>query len=144
MKKVKKEDSIKMNGKWGKFAWCMEYGIDLIHPDDFKSFKKEVHNCKVFECIEEDEYLTLRYADKCYRVKNKLFTPVLSPKFNFGEKVILKYKNIEAIITDIMWHMNNNEHYYYVTIGKKKHSKRFFESEISKIDQNETTDNEVH
>ncbi|WP_140402139.1 hypothetical protein [Flavonifractor sp. An306] len=126
-----------MDGKWGRFAWRMEHGTDLIHPDDLENFKKEAHNCKVFECIEEGEYLTLRYGNKHYRVKNKLFAPVPSPKFNFGEKVILKGKNIEAIITDIMWHINNREHYYYVTIGKKKHSKRFFESELSKVDQNE-------
>lgn len=80
-----------MNSKWGTYPWFVEHGVDLIHPDDLEDFKREAHNSKVFECIEErDGYITLKYNDNCYRVMNKLFKPVPSPKYNFGENVKIK------------------------------------------------------
>lgn len=122
-----------MSTKWGRYPWFIESGIELIYPDDLEIFKSEANNCKVFECIEEGVYLTLRYSNKYYRVKAKLFKPVPSPKFDFGQKVIINGKDEEAIITDIMWHLSNQEHYYFISIGKKKKSKRFFESELSRV-----------
>lgn len=122
-----------MSIKWGRYPWFVERGIELIHPDDLESFKSEVNNCKVFECIEERDYLTLRYNNRYYRVKAKGFKPVPNPKFDFGQNVIMNGKDEEAIITDIMWHVSNHEHYYFISIGKKKKSKRFFDSELSQI-----------
>ena len=52
-----------MQNKWGTYPWFLEYGIDLIHPDDLEHFKKEAHNCKVFECVSEDaQFITLKYS----------------------------------------------------------------------------------
>ena len=81
---------------WGTYPWFVEHGVDLIHPDDIEAFKKEVNNCKVFECIEEKEYMTLRYNEKQYRVANKLFKSVPAPKYNFGE--IVKIKKMEKML----------------------------------------------
>lgn len=117
-----------MNKKWGTYPWFMERGIELIHPDDLESFKKEANNCKVFECIEESDYLTLNYNDKHYRVKDKLFKPIPSPKYTFGQHIIINGE--DARITDIMWHSSNKEHYYLVSIANKKKSKRYFESDL--------------
>jgi hypothetical protein len=119
-----------MNNKWGTYPCFVERGIELICPDDFESFKKEANNCKVFECINESDYLTLRYNNNCYRVKDKLFKPVPAPKFTFGQVVKTKDKNEEVSITDIMWHSSNSENYYLVSIGNKKKSKRYFESDL--------------
>lgn len=119
-----------MGNKWGTYHWFIEHGINLIHPDDIENFKKEVNNSKVFECVAQGEYLTLKYNNNYYRVREKLFKPVPIPKFDFGQKVKIKDKNEIAIITDIMWHFGNTEHFYFVTVNGKKKSKRYFESEL--------------
>lgn len=77
----------KMNSRWGTYPWFVEHGVDLIHPDDLEAFKQVAGNVKVFECIEVNDYITLKYSNKCYRVRDKLFKSVPSPKYNFGETV---------------------------------------------------------
>lgn len=116
--------------KWGTYPWFVEHGIELIHPEDLDSFMKEANNCKVFECVGEGEYITLKYNDNCYKVRDKLFKPVPAPKYNFGNIVRIKNTDEEVTITDIMWHFGNREHYYLVCAGNKKKSKRYFESEL--------------
>lgn len=56
--------------------------------------------------MEESDYITLRYNNKCYRVKDKLFKLVPTPKYNFGDIVKIKENDEEAIITDIMVDMS--------------------------------------
>lgn len=119
-----------MNSKWGTYPWFIEHGIDLIHPDDFEAFKQEANNSKVFECIEEGDYITLKYNNHCYRVRDKLFKPVPSPQYNFGEVVRIKEKEEDAVITDIMWHYGKRQHYYLVSVKNKKKSKRYLDSEF--------------
>lgn len=119
-----------MSNKWGTYPWFIEHGINLIYPDDLEAFKREVNNCKVFECIDEGNYLTLKYNNRFYRVREKLFKPVPMPKFNFGQKVKIKDKDEIAIITDIMWHFGNTKHFYMVTVNGKKKSKRYYEFEL--------------
>ena len=119
-----------MNSRWGTYPWYVEHGVDLIHPDDLESFKQESNNCKVFECIKESDYITLKYNDNCYKVKDKLFKTVPVPKYKFGENVKIKKNGEEAIITDIMWHYDKREHYYFVSVKKKKKSRRYFEAEF--------------
>ena len=119
-----------MDLKWGIYPWFMEHGVDLIHPDDLEAFKKVANNGKVFECTEVNDYITLRYGNKYYRVKDKLFKPVPSPKYNFEESVKIKENGERVIITDIMWHYGKRKHYYLVSIGGKNKSKRYLESEF--------------
>lgn len=119
-----------MNSKWGTYPWFVEHGVDLIHPDDFEAFQHESNNSKVFECIEEGDYITLKYNNNCYRVKDKLFNPVPAPKYHFGEIVKIKENGEEAVITDIMWHYNRQEHYYFIAVRCKKRSRRYLASEF--------------
>lgn len=119
-----------MNSKWGIYPWFKEHGSDLIHPEDLEAFTQEANNSKVFECIEDSEYLILKYSSNYYRVKDKLFKLVPTPKYNFGEIVKIKESGEEAIITDIMWHYGKQEHYYFISIRGKKKSKRYLEIEF--------------
>lgn len=75
--------------------------------------------------------ITLKYGDKLLRVKGDLFEIVSTPQFYIGQKVRIKDKNEDAIITDIMWHYDKKEHYYFVTVSGKKKSKRYFEFELN-------------
>ena len=121
-----------MQSKWGTYPWFLEQGIDKIHPDDIDNFKKEAHNCKVFECVEDcSQFITLKYGENQYRVKSELFKEVPTPEFTFGQKVRLKDDlGQDAVITDIMWHYKQKEHYFLVKADGKKKSKRFFKAEF--------------
>lgn len=119
-----------MNSKWGTYPWFVEHGIELIHPDDFEAFKQEANSSKVFECIGEEDYITIKYNNNCYRVMDKLFKSVPAPKYHFGEIVKIKGNEDKTIITDIMWHYNKQEHYYLVSVRNKKKSRRYWESEF--------------
>jgi len=120
-----------MNSRWGTYPWFLERGVDKIHPDDLENFKKETNNCKAFECIgEDDDFIAIKYNDRIYQVKADLFKTIPAPYFNFGQKVKLKNSDDEAVITDIMWHSTNQEHYYFLIVNSKKKSKRYLESEF--------------
>lgn len=82
---IKEGDRMKF--KWGIYPWFREHGVDLIHPDDLEAFTQEASNCKVFECVDDSDYLTLRYNGNYYRVKDRLFKPVPNPEYAFGETV---------------------------------------------------------
>ena len=117
--------------QWGRYPWSDLYGIDKIHCDDFDNFQKQMNNCKVFECIDENpDFITLKYGDSLFRVKGDLFKVVPSPKFHIGQSVVIKNKEKVVVISDIMWHLDQQEHYYFVTVDGKKKSKRYFENEF--------------
>ena len=61
-----------MNFKWGTYPWAIEHGADLIHSTDLENFKQEANSSKVFECVKESAYITLRYNSNFYRVIDKL------------------------------------------------------------------------
>ena len=121
-----------MQNKWGTYPWFLEHGIDLIHPDDLENFRKEANNCKVFQCVNEDaQFITVKYGNALFRVRDSLFKSVPAPKFYFGQKLELEGKSdSEIIVTDIMWHYRKKEHYYLISVNGKKKTKRYFESEF--------------
>lgn len=119
-----------MNSNWAIYPWAVEAGIDLVHPADLENFKHVVNSSKVYEVMEQSEYITLRYDNDCYRVRKKLLKFVPAPKYSFGEVVKIKKNFEDAVITDIMWHYDKQEHYYFVSIDNRKKSKRYFETEF--------------
>jgi len=120
-----------LTGIWGTYPWYEEYGTELIHPDDIEAFRQEIASgVKVFKCVGEGDYIILKYNNKCYRVKDKLFTPVPAPKYHFGETVSLKETGENAVITDIMWHYKNKKHYYFISVNGKAKTKRYFDTEL--------------
>jgi len=122
-----------MLSKWGTYPWFSEHGYDKIHPEDLENFMKEANNTKVFKCVDEGiNYITLKYQDKLYRVKRDLYKGIPKPKFQFGQKVkIIDKKSDNITITDIMWHYEKKEHFYFVKVDGKKKSKRYFEQEFN-------------
>lgn len=119
-----------MIGKWGVYPWFIERGAKLIHPDDLEDYKKQASSCRVYQCVEALEYLTLRYQNKCYRVKEELFQIVPAPQFDFGQSVIIKENGKKAVVSDIMWHYKSQQHYYLLVVENKKKSRRYFASEL--------------
>ena len=95
------------------------------------AFREVASNCKVFACVGEEEYITLKYNNRCYRVRKQLFKPILAPKYTFGQRVSIRKNGEEVTVTDIMWHYDRQKHYYLVTAGNRKKSKRYFEEELT-------------
>lgn len=119
------------NIRWGIYPWFSEHGREYIHAEDLEAFKEEAHNCKVFACTGEGEYITLIYNNKRYRVREQLLKPVSTPKYHFGQKLRIGKNGEEVIVTDIMWHYDRQKHYYLVAAGNRKKSKRYFEEELA-------------
>ena len=53
-------------------------------------------------------------------MRNKLFKPIPAPRYYFSEIVKIKNNEEEAIITDIMWHYDKHEHFYFISVKNKK------------------------
>lgn len=53
-----------------------------------------------------------------------------------GKPLEIKKNGEEAVITDIMWHYDKRIHYYFIAVEGKKHSKRYSQSELMRM-QNE-------
>ena len=122
-----------MLGQWGKYPWTIDWGADKIHPHDLESFSKETFSYKVYECTDvTDEYITIKYGEKSYRVAKDLFGAVPNPKYHIGQKVKAYRKNVlvDGIISDIMWHFDRNKHYYLITIDGRKSSNWYFEDDF--------------
>ena len=119
-----------MNLRWGIYPWFIELGTDLIHPSDLDAFKEESNNSKIFECVDVKDYITIRYNNNYYRVKERLFKLVPTPKYSFGQMVFIKEKKEIGIVTDIMWHYGKKVHYYLLSTEGKKKTRRYFEEEL--------------
>ena len=117
--------------EWGVYPWFPERGTEYIHAEDLDAFREVASNCKVFACVGEEEYITLKYNNRCYRVRKQLFKPILAPKYTFGQRVSIRKNGEEVTVIDIMWHYDRQKHYYLVTAGNRKKSKRYFEEELT-------------
>lgn len=96
----------------------------------------EIRGGKIFKCIDEGERLTLRYGNKEFRVKPQLYKVVDEPKYKIGDKVkIISSSKIVKII-DTNWHMKDNTPFYFIQDNGKKSTRRFYESDLEKINEN--------
>jgi hypothetical protein len=88
----------------------------------------------VFECVEKNsDYITIRHGNNYFRVRKDLFKAISSPNFYIGQGVLVNNKGMKATISDIMWHYDDREHYYFITINRKKKSKRYKAFELAGI-----------
>ncbi len=118
-------------GKWGLYPWFNEDGEDMIDDNDVESFKRLIPYGKVFYCeSESDGYIILRYAEKTYKVKPKLFYEVEPPKFTFHEEVIICNKNERGVIMEIQWHHGKSQEFYFLNIRGKRKNSRYFSNEL--------------
>lgn len=122
-----------MYGKWGLYQWFEEHGVEMIHPDDVDEIRHIIPNGKVFECVgNQDNYLTIRYRDRCFRVRPSLFKTVPRPAKVFGEVVRLKKGGelISGTVCDIMWHFKKGEPFYFVAVDDKPLKKQYWLSDF--------------
>ena len=124
-------------GKWGIYLLSLldERSVAHVHPDDQAIFASTFQHGCVHTCVGiENDYLVIAYGRVNYRVKSDYFVTVPAPKFKLGEEVIIpKYADQKAFIRDIMWHSKNSTHNYYVTLGGKKKSKRYYAEDLYKL-----------
>lgn len=108
--------------------------LESVHPDDWDLVKNNLTNT-FYECIGLDgEYLIVRSKKHTLRIKSDLIKRYLpSPKFKWGNRVIISAKNTEATIDSFFWHEKDQKYYYYLTVNEKKKSKWYSEDEMIKI-----------
>jgi hypothetical protein len=127
-----------MSQAWGLYPWFYESSDPrLIHPEDIEKFRDLRPYGKVFQCLGRDEnYLVLKYRDVSYRAHPDLYRTIPAPVFDFGCKVrdVTKPERI-GFILDIEWHHRDSCHIYYISVNGKRHSKRYFETDLETINE---------
>ncbi|MEF3304118.1 DUF6960 family protein [Paenibacillus sp. GYB003] len=120
-------------GTWGLYPWFAEDGEAWIDPADLPRFQALIPYGKLFQCIEDGEYLTLRYGSDAFRVKPGLYKPVsAAPAFGFGSEVTVKSKpELRGRIAGIEWHFKNEAPFYYIEANGKRKSTRYAESDLA-------------
>ena len=120
---------------WGTYPWFGEHRAEKIHPDDRESFKRVANNVKVFEFFQGNgNYNIFRYANQAYRINDTLSKILPEPSYWYGENVIIKNKGeLKGKVCDVMWHFNEKQFYYFLSIDGKKTSKRYFEDELETV-----------
>ena len=56
------------------------------------------------------------------------------PVFTYGEKVSpANHPDMEGCIRDIVWHYDNKDYMYYVSVNGRKKSKRYYSVDLLKL-----------
>lgn len=120
---------------WGVYQAFQGTHDDMIDINDRMNFFGMIPNGKIFECVNEGENLTLRYGDKEFKVNPQLYKIVCEPKYKIGDKVKIISKLKIVQITELNWHMKDNTPFYFVQEDGKKSKRRYYESELEKLDE---------
>jgi hypothetical protein len=109
--------------------------LKFIHPVDRDLFKNSPTN-SLYECIGIDgDYLIIKNRNHQYRVMKEAIKQIMpTPKFKWGDKVVLISKpGLEAIVDDLFWHHKGEKYYFNLLMGGKKKSNRYSENELTII-----------
>lgn len=121
-------------GRWGRYPWFDEHGVEMIHPDDLAAFRPLVlSGAKMFQCVAaDDQYLTIRYQDHRFRVKPNLFRSLPTPDKTWGAVVHLRKGEaiLSGIVCDLMWHGEKQEPFYFVAVEGTRLQKRYFRADF--------------
>lgn len=122
--------------KWGRVI----YGCDTskVHPEDVEKFKKTFSIRGIVRLMgEEGDYIKINYRGDIFRIKPELLYEIAKPRFSVGEKVVVESQGErkQAVILDNEWHFKQKEHFYFVSVNGKKRTRRYFESEIEKVEE---------
>ena len=71
------------------------------------------------------------YGPPTFRVKPELFSSVPPQAFPIGTAVKIVEKNIEGVVEHIFWHFRDERAFYLLRYNGKKHSRRYWESELA-------------
>ena len=107
--------------------------MELIHADDLAIVETHSPYCVVCEVVGEDgEYLVMQYGPYRFRAKPTLFKPIPPPSFHVGQKIRTKPPRTirSGTIRIIGWHYKTNQPSYYLAVGGKDLSTRYWEMEL--------------
>jgi hypothetical protein len=119
-------------GSWGLHP-PVEPGDPLVHPDDLDALVKLFAYGRVFHCVDDqDGWLTLRYGSTTYRVRPQHYRPVPLLSFDFGQLVQEREgARRVGVVVDILWHSTLGRPMYFIAVGGRKRSRRYFDEELS-------------
>jgi hypothetical protein len=122
---------------WGLFPWFAEHGLEEIHPDDRRLVSLISFGSRLFRLLYgDDEYVALEGAYGMLRVKPRLFQPIGSPQFGFGDAVQTTPPNTlrVGLIKEICWHHRHQREYYFIEVGGKSVSKRYWAEDLEAVE----------
>lgn len=113
------------------YPWFPERGEELIHPDDLSAIVKLMPYGKVFKfCGNVNDFAVIEYGAQSFRVKPDLLRFIPNPRFEPGQEVTRNPDGGTMKVMDIFWHHEKDAPFYLVSVGAKRISRRFMESEL--------------
>ena len=135
--KNKGEESIKI-GEFIICCWIPSHGKHMMTEPELSEFVAISPTLAVFECVGyEDNFMVIRYKNKEYKINDRMPKQRIKPIiFKIGEEVWILGKTVKiGTIINISWHFKKNEHIYFLKIKNRNSSRRYFETELKKINQ---------
>ncbi len=123
----------------GLYRWFPEMGEKYIHSEDLEAFTKFFPHCIVFFCCAlEGDYIYLSYGKNSFRVKPDLYQRIESDGYFFGETVEIMNGSAEgkkATIVGMVWHYKKQKIMYFLRLGNKLRSRRYWKGDFRKSRQ---------
>lgn len=121
---------------WGIYQGFPGIHDEMIDTSDREAFFAMKPNGKVFQCVSVIEgMLILQYGERKFKVNPKLYKVVCEPKYKLGDQVEIIEKSLIGKIIEINWHIKDNSPFYFLEIQGKKHSRRYRDMEIKRVDK---------
>jgi len=120
-------------GEWGLYPWFEERGRSLVHPQDADAFSSLLPYGKLFQCVAWDnQYMTLRYGNRQFRVRPDLFAAVTAPPFDFGQTVAFGKggRAVSGTVVDICWHHGRDRPFFHLRLNGKRLKKRYWAEDL--------------
>jgi hypothetical protein len=122
------------NERWVLYPWFQEHGASLIHPEDLERLEQLGPYGTVWKRLGTDgEYTVLTARHQTVRVRPDLIVEVPALAFDYGQEVRLIAKDLTGVVEEIGWHHKHSRPFYLLSIGGKRHSRRYWDDELQPV-----------
>lgn len=114
-------------------------GINPIHEDDIGTPTDYNTKQVLYRCINvtpDDQYLVLTAGNRPFRVLASHFIPMPTPPFWMEERLRVKaIPDKKGVVYRIGWHSKRKEPLFYLRIGNRQSSHRYFAEELERVSE---------
>lgn len=132
---------------YGIYPWAWNANHDLIHPDDLDLMRDKMFSSRILRCIDQsDDYIALKFGAFIFRARPIGYHICPGVNFDVGETVKIRNQNSEIIeiVYNNEWHSKRRLPMYFLQVNGKKKSRRYFEEELEKIPDQNSSNGECH
>ncbi len=117
-----------------------ELGRPTLHPDDANKATDFNTKQALYRCIgvdADDDYLVLTTGGTPFRALAERFLPTDDPVFWMGDHVRVKdLPTKTGVIYRVGWHNKERQPTYYLRIGTRSSTHRYFAHELERVETN--------